>query len=793
MQLAHALDASRPGTSRLVRRVSFALIILGAWTAYGLVNGTLWGATSDERGLGFKWTYPSALVLAWTWAFLTPVIFIVTRRMRPGRVGWVLSVGTHTLLALACAALATFVRGQAISYFSGFQPDPYGVAVLYWLDVWFFVYLTLVVIGRALDLQRRYASRVVRDEVLSTQLSRAQLQYLESQLQPHFLFNALNTIQELAHEAPQAAERMLRKLRALLGMSLARHGQDEVTLADELAGLEPYLDIQRVRFAAWLHVDVHVPDALRPAVVPRLVLQPLVENAIKHGLAVRQAPGRLSISAERVGERLRLVVRDDGVGLRTTTATKARDGIGLSNVVERLRQLYGNDQRFEMQSPAAGGTEVLLEVPFRTTIPPADPVPSMEDQADSVGLLTTGEFGTDAAGPAAGRAGGASEATTAEPATDQVSPALSGRAWLGIAGLWCVLAVFWTNQMVLFTERWRAGRGAPAVSDESSMQMIWSLARLQIATSVIWLALSLPVLWGARRFRLTKHTWTWRLPAHVLAAHLCGFIHMEAMFRFGLSSRPALSYSNLNPLTGDFFIYFGLLAWSHSRDFVAWFRARDLQAARLTAQVAKSRFHALRVQLRPEFLDATLGRLIDIVHVDVPRAERLIARLADTLRLTLELGRNPTVTLAQELDLVQASLEAHRLGIRPGVVWQRSVDPRLLSLEVPSRLLCTLVDELLANSPGDPSTPLSIRLDVQSVSGSVQVTIRADPGAPGASGTRASHHWWHPTGVAARAVRTGDSDVSVVIPDASSVILMIGGTEPRADARAPRHVAVALP
>jgi two-component system, LytTR family, sensor kinase len=755
-----------------LRPRSLWFLVFGAWSAFGLVNGTLWGVATSPNGLALKWTYPTALTVAWAWALATPLIFLATRLWRPARVGWAVSIASHAMLGVACAVAATLIRNTAFHYFSGLKPDPFSSALVYWIDVWLFVYLTLVVIGRALYLRRRYTDRTMRADLLEAQLARAQLQYLESQLQPHFLFNALNTIQELAYEAPKAAERMLVRLRTLLAMSLERYGQDEVSLADELDGLEPYLDIQRTRFSNWLSVHLDVPERLRTARVPRLVLQPLVENAIRHGLAVRQAPGRVEIMAEQLGDRLRLTVRDDGVGLRPEARRgRTSGGIGLQNVSERLKQLYGSEQRFDLRPREGGGAEVELEIPYRE----AERVdvreePAAEDSVD-VTAWATGEYRSN--GEEMGVDPGPDEAPVR---VEQDSPRLSTRAWLGIAGVWIILAVFWTNQMALYMSR-----RFPGPERDYSL---WSLARLQIATSVIWLGLSLPVLWGARRFRLTPTNWPLRLPFHVAAAVACGFIHVETMFRLGITSMPALSYTNLNPITGDFFIYFALLAWSHSRDFVAWFRARDLEATRLSAEVARSRFQALRVQLRPDFLDATLGHLAELVHRDVDRAERLITRLADTLRLTLELSRQPTASVAQEIDLVVASIEAHRLGVRPGVRLTKSVSTHVLSEDIPSRLICTVVDELLANVPGTASEPLTIEVEAHDVSGCTQILVRARTAAAPVG----THLWWRTNGIAERAIKTSDSQVTVLIPDRSSVMLMIGNARASAELEAPYEV-----
>jgi len=754
--------------------------VFGAWTVYGLVHGTIWTATNSEPGEAIWWTYPTAMVVAWTWALVTPAVFRLARLLAPSRVGWVVSALGHAAAAVTIAAGMTWLRAYAMELASGYGRERFLPAFLFWIDVWAIVYITLVVIGRALDLRRRYADRTMRADLLEAQLARAQLQFLESQLQPHFLFNALNTIQELAHEAPHAAARTLNRLRSLLAISLERYGYDEVTLGDELAGLDPYLDIQRTRFSDWLSVDVDVPADAREALVPHLVLQPLVENAIRHGLSVRQAPGRIGIIARREGDWLRVVVEDDGIGL-VPGAKDKRGGIGLQNVADRLRQLYGSEHRFVIGSRPEGGVEVTLKVPYRVGAPMTSPPQPLETfpSEDEIAAWRTGEFEgssiDNGRGPKSGEfprlreataplaeGEGQGEVDTPVIRTAETSPALSLRVWLGIAGVWLLLAVFWTNQIVLFTN----------ARSRNAQFTLWSLAEMQVVTSIIWLVMSLPVLWLARRFRLTADNWPSRLPVHVALALACGFLHLGTMRLAGISETPVLSSSNMNPLTGDFFIYLAFLAWSHSRDFVAWFRQRDLETARLSAQIARSRFQNLRVQLRPEFLLATLERLSELVHTDVDRAERLIVRLADTLRQTLDLSRESLVSLAQELDLVSASIETHRLGIRGGVSLELAIDEEALSEPIPSRLVCTLVDELLANVAIAPDSPLQVGIDATRVSGYTQITVSAN--AEGLGTRDVSHTWFQRQGVAERAVKSAGAGVSVLIPDRTSVMVMIG-------------------
>jgi len=207
-------------------------------------------------------------------------------------------------------------------------------------------------------------------EHLEARLARAQLQSLRLQLHPHFLFNTLNTINALIGTDRRAAERVISGLSELLRMSLTSASEQEVTLARELELLAHYIEIQQIRFQDRLKVRFQIDADARFALVPNLVLQPLVENAIRHGIAPRAAPGHVSVSARRRGERLEMSVVDDGVG--ESPSTEHRDGVGLGNTRARLLSLYGADHRFEAGSPPGGGFAVAIEIPYRTDGPPKE-------------------------------------------------------------------------------------------------------------------------------------------------------------------------------------------------------------------------------------------------------------------------------------------------------------------------------------------------------------------------------------------------------------------------------------
>jgi signal transduction histidine kinase len=199
---------------------------------------------------------------------------------------------------------------------------------------------------------------------LEARLARAQLQSLKLQMHPHFLFNTLNSITTLITVEPLAAERMVNGLSELLRLSLRNAGEQEVPLERELEVLRHYLSIQQIRFHDRLSVEMHIaPDAL-PAMVPNLMLQPLVENAIRHGIGPRATGGHIEVRAARDGEVLRLRVQDDGIGI-DPKELPLREGTGLGNIRARLRHLYGAAQTFAVGSDGEGFT-VEVEIPFHT-------------------------------------------------------------------------------------------------------------------------------------------------------------------------------------------------------------------------------------------------------------------------------------------------------------------------------------------------------------------------------------------------------------------------------------------
>jgi sensor histidine kinase YesM len=229
------------------------------------------------------------------------------------------------------------------------------------------MYWPIVLIWNAYEYYQRYLERDSRAAQLEAQLTRAELEALRNQLHPHFLFNTLNSIASLMHEDLQGADDMIADLSYMLRAYLKDTDMQEISLRQELDLLETYLRIQMRRFEDRLSYELDVAETLYNAAVPTLLLQPFVENAILHGIAPKNTPGRVVVSARQSGVHLVLTVSDDGVGFTPGEC----EGIGVSNSRSRLKQLYGEDQSVELVSAPGQGTRVTVKLPFQFILPNA--------------------------------------------------------------------------------------------------------------------------------------------------------------------------------------------------------------------------------------------------------------------------------------------------------------------------------------------------------------------------------------------------------------------------------------
>ncbi len=288
------------------------------------------------------------------WALLSLPIAWLARRYPFEELGWGFSLMLHLPACMLIAIVFTLLR-SVIWAFQEFGTVNLVTQIL--------TYLIISGATQAFDYYGKFVARTVRAAELEKQLAQAQLQALQMQLNPHFLFNTLHAISSLMHKDVEAADRMIAQLGDLLRYTLESTNTQEVPLKQELDFLERYLEIEQTRFGDRLTVRMEIaPDTLE-ASVPNLILQPLVENAIHHGVAPHAKPGKIELHARRENETLRLEVTDNGTGLQDTKSSGM--GIGLSNTRARLQQLYGAAHQLELQNGPSGGLCVRVTIPFR--------------------------------------------------------------------------------------------------------------------------------------------------------------------------------------------------------------------------------------------------------------------------------------------------------------------------------------------------------------------------------------------------------------------------------------------
>jgi signal transduction histidine kinase len=362
-----------PAPARLRYGVQWPLILVVA-TVLGIGSSLLaWQFTLAVGKPPAHWR--SLVVLNVTywylWAFFTPAVVWLSQHFRLERQGLLRAAVIHlpsvALFSLAHIAAMAGVQwwlatteGRAFSWWMEFKRS-----ALQNFDWEMMTYWAIAGLSHAVLYYRESRDRELRTSQLETRLISAQMAALQQQLQPHFLFNTLHAISALMHRDVEAADRTLIRLSDLLRMTLETVGHQEVALKAELDFLAKYLEIEQTRFADRLVVRFDIePDTL-DARVPTFLLQPLVENAIKHGVSKKAGPGHIDICARRDHDKLRIEVRDDGVGLSETALTALQKGIGVSTTRARLQHQFGADYRFEFHRQAQG-LAVVVALPWRT-------------------------------------------------------------------------------------------------------------------------------------------------------------------------------------------------------------------------------------------------------------------------------------------------------------------------------------------------------------------------------------------------------------------------------------------
>ncbi|MEM8997028.1 MAG: histidine kinase [Acidobacteriota bacterium] len=356
-----------------LRRRWRLLIYFAGWTLVGLLFAT-WLVINPSAG-AIPWSLVISEMLRWyLWALLAPIMWWLAQRFpleRPqlwSRLAINLMAGFGvTLIYVFLDLLKREAINTAFTYWrSGdfrFTMPRDGQAIFWGVEYSLLTYFCIIAAIHAYLYYEKYRDRELKSSRLEAQLALARLEVLKMQLHPHFLFNTLNAISALMHRDVDAADRMIALLSDLLRLSLDKDDRHQVSLRSELQFLERYLAIEKIRFRDRLAVDMDIDPPCLDAQVPRLILQPLVENSIRHGIAVRSASGRVAIRARRKGNRLDLTVADDGPGL--VSDGPPQEGVGLANTRARLEQLYGLDHRFELVDKSEiGGLSVQMEIPF---------------------------------------------------------------------------------------------------------------------------------------------------------------------------------------------------------------------------------------------------------------------------------------------------------------------------------------------------------------------------------------------------------------------------------------------
>ena len=606
------------------RTVRAAAMLFVAWLAFYLLQAVISMALPPRSALGPRDWLTIDVTIAALWTALSAVIARWHAKIR---------ARTHNVLVTLLAHLPLFVIAAVLDAWLArvviHALNPSTVAVPFWGSVSFYAdfdlvsYAAVVAISEALTMRRAAALRERRERRLEAAMRRTRLEILETQLGPHFLFNALGAVAELAHESPSSAAYMLRQLAASVRAALTTR-RGEITLGEELVAVEPYLDIQRLRFADWLRLDYRIDDRCVDCLVPRFVLQPLIENAIRHGLQGRQQPGTIEISASIDDGSLVLRVSDDGVGLGRTTTNG--HGIGLTNVRDRLRILYGGDDRVRLVDNAPG-TVAEIRVPVRRR----GDAPLLETES-----MRDGE----------------DESVPAERPPISRARRNARRAAI-VAGAWLVCAAIWVQQSYFYLLlRHRIETAS------------WSdVVRFDVSNAALWMILTPLVLWIVSVVhRLVTGAWE-RVATHAVLAIVVTVMHVDLLRRLTEPGTALFSSTYRTNFVVDLAVYLVLVAIASRASLEAWVRARDASAEDLSRQLSALEARATALQTVPSALLEAIDRIAESLGRDPAVTERQLARLGDYLRAALETTDDDAASPERRRRLENATAELRASGV----------------------------------------------------------------------------------------------------------------------------------
>jgi signal transduction histidine kinase len=371
-----------------LRRWRLAGIIAGVWIAIAVFSTQLAYMAIRRTGAPADWDsmIGGSVFNCLMWAAFTPGMMWFARRFTFQRERVAFPALVHTIACLGFAAADVLIEHSAASALPFLAAGKADILTIFLRRLFLntLCYVAVVALTMVIDYARMSREREARAVRLAAQLSDARLQALQAQLRPHFLFNTLSMIAEQVHVDPNGADRMIGRLSHLLRVSLASTTHQEIPLAEELQALQAYLDIMEVRLSGRVRFDIDVPVELQDAMVPTLILQPLAENAFRHGIEAVRRDAVLTVRARRASGALEIIVADNGRGLEA----KHREGVGLRVVRERLEQLYGASGMLELRSRPEGGTAAVVRLPFNVVLSEAkDPFPARQKEVPRFGRV----------------------------------------------------------------------------------------------------------------------------------------------------------------------------------------------------------------------------------------------------------------------------------------------------------------------------------------------------------------------------------------------------------------------
>ena len=570
------------------RRQIFA-VSAAAFTAIGLLRGVvqLVAGTTALRFAGHL--FAATVSITWFWVPVSNFV-IASRRWRFSR-GQFAAVHVAGIVAVVfIEPLWTFVVLHTVGWTGNHVP--FSARLIGRLDTNLLFYGGILAVAWAVDHLRRHDAARLAAAKLETALADAELHLLTLQLHPHFLFNTLNLVSQLAYRDLGAARRMLANLRALLVQSLAHAMQREISLGDELRFLEAYLAIQQRRFGDRLRASVIVEDSALSAAVPHLVLQPLVENAILHGIGGRGRGGSVVVRAAVVSDRLIVTIEDDGVG---PGDGPVREGLGLCNTRLRLQRLHAGDFELTVAARSGGGTMTKVVMPRRS-------------------VMTIHETPID----------DASDDAAADEAARETSGAHRVPVGAQVVVAWTAIAILWTE----LDSANRIVARAPLAWGES--------ATSSILNALVWMAITPGVLWLTRRLERDNVSSVKRFAAHVAGAATAAVVHVAAWFALLGALLPAeVAHERGNAtawVVWDLVAYATIVAFGLGSLMAARHRDSLVAMATSRARLARARVASMRLRLQPATFLAGIDAIDVAMGIDATRAESEITRVGDELR-----------------------------------------------------------------------------------------------------------------------------------------------------------------